>query len=889
MCSNHAELAALSTAQSDQAWEWAEGRVSGGLAQPRLPLPEAEVRCRGELVSSTKKMQQFDLDESSASEGGGGGEEESWLLPGFGSSALQQRKEEVLGTRAGMDDFKEFLHGTLGIHLFHFWMDCETVLEHTQCLQAGAAQREAQLLCASLCRNLQDKYKLSLSLASQEPTGETRGSMEATVIVFRRSQYDALRRLRAYWVPRFLLHHQRTRPLRASPTPGSWTKPRSPVNADFLPSLKVSASLPVVGYGCTSHTNRSTDRFSPMQLPHSGASWRGRIASAHQPDLPWNLCDTPLTSHFLQALRCDRGAGGSFLYYLTRFEDAQKVHNYQLWQALEEQQATWQWQADRLQPHRSAWQILHVYLVHGAPCDVGLSSDMPHYIQHLQATLSSSNQPLEPLALEPVAQHVLAVLSEAWLRYLRYEIATFLEARKRQGNTSFHAQEGSKQQRRQQKKAAKPQGSDSAGVASREGSVTPQCPLDLLNNKVVFKAYKKAAQEMQDVGLHRVLELMQKLECCQAAPEGRKRLSCVDLLDLCGQQGDEALSRGLPRELRKRLRAEVGRGRVSDSSLGDIQAALLAHMAPAFESFWAEVSNGLGRHGVQPFKIQDKRWPKLEPLLHLLASKVALKRLRSRKAVGGSAATAQPSREDKGSFGQFLRAAAEGWPTLEMLHFLKHLQVHGPRVLEHGLHFQLEVQKFKNAHHAVPDRALLRKKVQVIRSCFLVSQLEPRLQVLVDAETLGRAVRAAEQSLQQDAPAPPPGLFDELRDSVSSTLLPYWAGFRKAWLKRSLASAQRVPVLRAQQLLQQSQALLEQPQGPPPPCQLPPLQPRPNVKGNKQQDSVTYTFSISRGIALKATSREDTSSHSSRPPVLGNVKRSARVQLPPRSEVPVLP
>ncbi|EMP24488.1 Regulator of G-protein signaling 22 [Chelonia mydas] len=698
-------------------------------------------RRQGEPASGTRKVLQFDLDESSTSEGG----EESWLLPGFGRSTLQQLKEDVLGTRAGMDGFKEFLHGTLGIHLLHFWMDCEDVMERTKCLEASAAQGEAQLLCVSLCR----------------------------------------------------------------------------------------------------------------------------------------------------------------------FEDSQKVHNFQLWQALEKHQAAWEWQADRLQPHRSAWQIFHKYLVHGAPYDVGLSSALPHYIQQLQEMLSSSNQPLEPLALEPVAQHVLVVLCEAWLHYLRHEIATFLEycvpasylevqdvrskdsrikqrrdrARKRKENTGFHAQKGREQQRRRRKKAAaKPQGSGHTGLASGEGSVTPQRALELLNNKVVFKTYRKAAQEMQDAGLQRVLGLLEKLERCRAAPEGRKRLSCVlKLLDLF--EGAGPLSPHLPRELRKRLRTEVGQGAVSDSSVEEIQAALYAHIAPTFESFWAEVSKGLDRHGVQPSRIQDEGWPKLQPLLHLLAAKVALKRLRTRKAAGGLAATAQPSQEDKASFCQFLRAAAEGWPTLERLHFLHHLQVHGPPVLEHGLHFQLEVQKFKNAHHAMPDRALLRKKVQVIRNCFLVSQLEPQLQVVVDAEKLGRAVRAAEQALQQDVPAPPPSLFDELRDSIFSTLLPYWAGFRKAWLKRSLESIQRAPVLRAQQLLQQRRALFERSQGPPQTFQLPPLQQHANVKGSKQQGGFTYTFSISRGIALKASSREDTGNRTS---VFGNGKRSARVQLPPLPEVPVL-
>nr|XP_032626645.1 uncharacterized protein LOC116819206 [Chelonoidis abingdonii] len=321
-------------------------------------------RCQGKPASGTRKVLQFDWEELNTSDRG----EESWLLPAFGLSALQQLKENVLGTRAGMDCFKEFLHGTLGIHLLHFWMDCEDIMECTKCLEASTAQREAQILCVSLCRNIQGKYKLSLSLACQEPMCEAQGSIEATFSAFSRSQYDALRRLRTYWVPRFLLHHQRTRHLRTVPTSGSQTKPRPPMNTDFLPSLKVFASLPVVGDGCMSHMNRSEDWFS---LPHSGASWRGRIVSARQPDLSWNLPDTPLTSHLLQALMCDPGAGGSFLHYLTRFEDTQMVHNLQLWQALEEHQATWEWQADRLKPQRSAWQIFHKYLVHGAPCDVG--------------------------------------------------------------------------------------------------------------------------------------------------------------------------------------------------------------------------------------------------------------------------------------------------------------------------------------------------------------------------------------------------------------------------------------------------------------------------------------------------------------------------------------
>ncbi|KAF7254735.1 Regulator of G-protein signaling 22, partial [Varanus komodoensis] len=294
-----------------------------------------------------------------------------------------------------------------------------------------------------------------------------------------------------------------------------------------------------------------------------------------------------------------------------------------------------------------------------------------------------------------------------------------------------------------------------------------------------------------------------------------------------------------------RLKEEVTQGEVSDFSWNEIQQALRSGIAPAFEQFWDEVSEGLKKHGVQLAQIPEEDWCKLEPILHTIAAKVAVQHLRSRKAQVGSVATAKPTREDKASFWQSLRNAAEGWPTIKMLHFLKHLQVHASPVLESGLQFLLEVQKFKNAHHPWPDMALLKTKVLVIRDCFLASQIEPQLQVAVDTQRLGRAIRAAEQALQKEIPMPPPSLFDELKDSVFSMLLPYWAAFQKHWIKRSPESAQKAPVLRNQLLLQKRRARLER-QGPPQSLQLPR-----GVQGSGNQDSWTYTFSVSRGLMLQ--------------------------------------
>lgn len=66
-------------------------------------------------------------------------------------------------------------------------------------------------------------------------------------------------------------------------------------------------------------------------------------------------------------------------------------------------------------------------------------------------------------------------------------------------------------------------------------------------------------------------------------------------------------------------------------------------------------------------------------------------------------------------------------------------------------------------------------------------------QVMMATQRLGRAIKAAELVLREEIPLPPPSLFDELKNSVFSLLLPYWAAFWKHWLKRSPTSAQKAP------------------------------------------------------------------------------------------------
>ncbi|XP_062981474.1 uncharacterized protein LOC134398158 [Elgaria multicarinata webbii] len=874
---------------SDSSTERTNGRLMSGCTSPgepevspvhlsraaaptSSPDPEFTERCMAgsyrKPFSGPRKVLQFDLNETSSTK-----EElqDSPFSPGFGNAALQQLKEDILGTRAGMDNFREFLHGTLGIYLLDFWIDCEDFMAHTRHLEARATPQETQLFFCSALRSIQAKYQLTIPPAAQEELGA--GAEETAFAAVSRKQYDALRRLRCYWVPRFLIHHQRTRQLR-------WPK-----GHDELYKKK--------------------QRLENGQFRKDGIS---EISSTEQLDLPEDPFETLTTTRFLQILMCDLGDGDSFLHYLTRFEDPQEIHNLWLWRKLKLYEMAWEHQASPSEVHQIALEIFHTFLASYATCSTGLSSSLLEYIHRLERMLSIGSGDLKPSTFEPVIRYVLAVLGRAWLHYLHHEVTTFLEhcvsashldaqsigskghrvkqerIKKQKQNFWFYGLEVRGRHRKRGRKKAAPMShrKGSADQGSQDAPTPPNVP-DLLSNPIVFNVYRKAAQKMRDVELQRVLGLLQEVEACQEATESKKRLGCVmKLLDMWGKLGTVGLSVCLPKELKMRLEEEVAQGEISDFSWNEIRLALRSFVAPAFERFWDEVGEGLKKHGVQPSQIPEESWSKLEPFLHTIAAKVALRRLRSRKARVGSAATAQPTQEDKASFLQSLRKAAEGWPTIEMLHFLKHLQVHGPPVLESGLHFLLEVQKFKNAHHPWPDMALLKTKVLVIRDCFLASPIEPQLQVAVDAQRLGRVIRAAEQALQKEIPAPPPNLFDELRDSVFSILLPYWAGFQKHWLKRSPASAQKAPVLRNQLLLQKRRVKLEGPRAPPQPLRLPR-----RVQGSRCQDALTYTFSISEGLTLQDTSKEGTSSIKNSSSVFGKRKKSTGFQFPSLPNVPV--
>ncbi|CAH8504475.1 unnamed protein product [Heterobilharzia americana] len=136
---------------------------------------------------------------------------------------MQQLKEILLSSRDGMRDFMAFLVTTSGIHLVDFWLDCEAIKMVTSEEDSGFDRVKMKF---DLIRDLEDRYLLRLTPKARQKLFTSINTIsdyfmtkccdpEESYIcqlgdmMFDCVQYDCLRRLRYYWLARWLLHWER--------------------------------------------------------------------------------------------------------------------------------------------------------------------------------------------------------------------------------------------------------------------------------------------------------------------------------------------------------------------------------------------------------------------------------------------------------------------------------------------------------------------------------------------------------------------------------------------------------------------------------------------------------------------------------------------------------
>ncbi|CAJ0930250.1 unnamed protein product [Ranitomeya imitator] len=483
------------------------------------------------------------------------------------------------------------------------------------------------------------------------------------------------------------------------------------------------------------------------------------------------ISGSALPDRMIPALRLDAAAGGPFLHYLHRFQPPKTIEIFLLWQELNEYG---EWRTERSGSQRPG--VYGDEHLHRGPRDPApVDSDLPGGIQ--MTDLGSAYH----LALD--------ALRDPWIRFLKYDITMFLKFCVPLSQESGSSATGGKKAK--QKRSGKENrhwglqhGGGTKVKRKKDPSLVPgPLALEMLQHRAVYKAYKKLVQETEEPQTLRVLEILHALQSTRGKQDMLALIQKVLELDVIQNPHLQAL--------RRNLHSDLSRGAISSSSITRVTGVLGALLDVSFHKFWGEISGRLKDYGME--QPGNEGWARLEPILLVLSTKIATKRLHGQKSGADHPAQMQPSVDDVVAFHQALGMAAQGWPTPKILHFLKYLQTHGPQeglpLLDNNLLCCLELQKYRNAHHAMPDRGLLKRKVHVLRERFLLLHENAGLQL--SPELLEAAQRDTEAATHSDLPST--SLFDHLQDWLTDSLLPFWAGFRRAWAFRSPSSAQREP------------------------------------------------------------------------------------------------
>ena len=206
-------------------------------------------------------------------------------------NSLQESKEGLLRNRQTMKDFVQFLAGTQGETLVNFWIDCEQFRDDMVQFEELETREIQSKIYLHAFRELLDKYGLKLTNETRNQLINDRSDTFSPGI-FSKAQYDALKRLRCYWVPRFVIYCQtKDGSLGVQKIPnfntsgpdvsvGSGVKSSETLSTyDFLPSLNVARTLSVQPE--VSWSDAGNPMVPWIQVLESGKRPDTRVKSGH--------------------------------------------------------------------------------------------------------------------------------------------------------------------------------------------------------------------------------------------------------------------------------------------------------------------------------------------------------------------------------------------------------------------------------------------------------------------------------------------------------------------------------------------------------------------------------------------------------------------------------
>ncbi|XP_067018661.1 regulator of G-protein signaling 22-like isoform X1 [Acropora muricata] len=327
--------------------------------------------------------------------------------------SFEALKRDVLGSLQGMELFKAFLDDTSGKHLFQFWLDAERYKDSLE----SEPEETLREQMTKLFREIQDKYKNFLTADAKEQIEKVRYHQGLTQDLFARTQYDMLRRLRSYWIPRFLVHVERNGNFRDQYLGGSeLSRPASGLS--FFPTLSFAHSLPPLGEWCREVVrSRQWDReIMVKENRNKSARMRlGRIAEEAE-------------DAFTSALRGEKEAGCPFKRYLENSctDDKSLLFSLLFWLDVTDFNTAAKRSGDHYLRLVNAWAIFNKFIAND--CEMSIVLPQSERIR-LERILHSAND-LPVAFFKPAQEHVAKKLEPSWEAFKRCEEETFVKSQK---------------------------------------------------------------------------------------------------------------------------------------------------------------------------------------------------------------------------------------------------------------------------------------------------------------------------------------------------------------------------------------------------------------------------------------------------------------------------
>ncbi|CAL1527617.1 unnamed protein product [Lymnaea stagnalis] len=373
-------------------------------------------------------------------------------LEGRLKMSVQQVKEKILGSHNNFEEFRQFLQGTSGEYLLSFWLECENFKDTMEDFD-DAHNMETR---NTHFKNIQDKYKLKLTPDALDQIKKAANNVGLSHTIFLRTQYDVLRRLRAYWVPRFLIHCEMSKGFNFDEevdenADGSGLSYRAykyvameiPAarqtsgrqHLPFFPSISLVHSMPVLPEDAKDYANKllmnvsfdnstsSQRRMFPRQ--RSTVSARSRRSGSSM--------KRSTKERFVQALSADRLAGGPFSRYLAKLEDQRLLDSLLFWEDVTEFGSTEDRSSDRLLRLCHAWSIFHKYLAEDSPHRIELPEKETKHLHH---SLERARDFMEASIFDHAKVLAVENLEKAWVRFLKEDLKTYLDCRVKPGKDS---------------------------------------------------------------------------------------------------------------------------------------------------------------------------------------------------------------------------------------------------------------------------------------------------------------------------------------------------------------------------------------------------------------------------------------------------------------------